>query len=126
MDNKDCIFCRIAEGLSPAQIEFKDDEVVAFWDIEPNAPTHILIIGKKHIPSLQQATDSDKELLGRLLLTANEIARRKNLEQRGYRVVINTGSDAHQVVDHLHVHLLAGGDLGPMTNAERNPVSQYS
>lgn len=121
----DCIFCRIAEGRSPAQIEYKDESVVVFWDIEPNAPTHLLVVPHKHIPTLSEAVADDKDLLGSVLLASAEVAKRRGLDHEGYRVVANTGPNAHQVVDHLHFHILGGADLGPMTTAKSNEVSQY-
>ncbi len=122
---QNCIFCRIAAGHSPAQVEYRDDEVVVFWDIQPNAPIHLLIVSKKHIPTLREAEASDAPLLGKMLLTAHEVAKRKGFDQEGYRVVVNTGTNADQVVDHLHFHILAGAALGAMTSAKGNPVSQF-
>ncbi len=121
-----CIFCRIAGGKSPAQIEYQDNDVIAFWDIQPNAPIHILVIPKQHIPTLREASRDNNAILGAMMLAAAEIARRKGLEKEGYRVVINTGSAANQIVDHIHAHLLGGAELGPMTSAKGNPVSQYT
>lgn len=125
MEQTDCIFCYIAQGKSPAQIEYQDNLVVVFWDIQPNAPVHLLVVPRKHIPTMREVTKDDSATLSVMLTTAAEIARRKGLEKGGYRLVFNTGPNAHQVVDHLHLHILGGGDLGPMTNAKPNPVSQY-
>lgn len=113
-----CIFCMIAAGQSPAQIEYQDDEIVAFWDVQPAAPVHVLIVPRKHLMSLSHTTSEDTPLLGKMLHTARDIAHSKGLEEDGYRVVINNGSDSGQVVDHLHFHLLGGTPLGPMTNAK--------
>lgn len=103
----DCIFCRIASGTIPSKKVFEDDDVIAFHDIDPKAPTHILVIPKRHIASLAVAETADQGLLGRLLLEAAAIARGQHLD-RGYRIVISTGPEGGQTVDHLHVHLLGG------------------
>jgi histidine triad (HIT) family protein len=102
-----CLFCQIASGERPATIVYRDDDVVAFRDIHPQAPTHILIIPTKHIVSVAEATVEDEGLIGRLISAAREIAQQENLG-KGYRLVINTGSQAGQSVFHLHVHLLGG------------------
>jgi len=104
-----CLFCQIAAGERPATIVYRSDDVVAFRDIHPQAPTHILIIPTKHIVSVAEATVEDEGLIGRLVTTAKEIAQQANLQ--GYRLVINTGSQAGQSVFHLHVHLLGGRAL---------------
>ncbi len=106
----ECIFCKIVNGDIPAKKVYEDDRFLAFRDINPQAPTHILIIPKKHIESLDMAEEEDRDLLGGLLLLAKEIARNQGLE-KGYRLVINTGPDAGQEVLHLHVHLLGGRAL---------------
>jgi histidine triad (HIT) family protein len=102
-----CLFCQIASGERPATIVHRSDDVVAFRDIHPQAPTHILIIPTKHIVSVAEATVEDEGLIGRLMSAAREIAQHENLSN-GYRLVINTGSQAGQSVFHLHVHLLGG------------------
>jgi histidine triad (HIT) family protein len=101
-----CLFCQIAAGERPAAIVQRHDDVIAFRDINPQAPTHILIIPVKHIVSVAEATVEDEGLIGRLISVAREIAQQENL--MGYRLVINTGSQAGQSVFHLHVHLLGG------------------
>lgn len=121
----ECIFCRIAAGRSPAQIEYQDSDVVVFWDIEPSAPTHLLVVPRKHIQTLHHASAEDKTLLGSILLAAAEVARRKGLDKEGYRIATNIGANAHQVVDHMHFHLLGGGDLGPMSSNESTPANQF-
>jgi len=103
-----CIFCRIVERSSPARIVFEDDEIVAFEDARPQAPVHILIVPRKHLASLKDATAEDVPLLGRMLMVATQLARERGLETRGYRTVFNTGSGAGQSVFHLHLHLLGG------------------
>lgn len=104
----DCIFCKIAAGEIPATRVHEDDVCVAFNDLSPQAPTHILIIPRSHVDSLDKAAPGDKETLGHLLLTAADIARDRGFAENGYRVVVNTNSDGGQTVFHLHVHLLAG------------------
>jgi histidine triad (HIT) family protein len=106
----DCIFCKIAAGTIPAKKVREDELVFAFHDIEPKAPTHILVIPKKHVASLAEAKEIDEELLGRLLLAAADIAREQQLGN-GYRLVISTGAEGGQTVDHLHVHLLGGRQM---------------
>jgi histidine triad (HIT) family protein len=103
-----CIFCRIVERRTPARIVFEDDEIVAFEDTNPQAPIHILIVPRKHLASLKDATPEDAALLGRLSLVAAQLARERGLDTKGYRTVVNTGSGAGQTVLHLHLHLLAG------------------
>lgn len=108
MEAENCIFCKIASGQIPSTKVFEDDVCLAFNDLTPQAPTHILIIPRGHIDSLDAADGSQKQMLGHLLLTAAEIARGHGFAEDGYRVVINTNSAGGQTVFHLHVHLLAG------------------
>ncbi|MBE9112596.1 histidine triad nucleotide-binding protein [Nodosilinea sp. LEGE 07298] len=108
----DTIFGKIIRKEIPANIVYEDDLCLAFTDITPKAPTHILVIPKQPIPKLADATTDDKELLGHLLLTVKEIADQHGLTENGYRVVINTGDDGGQTVYHLHLHLLGGRSLG--------------
>ena len=108
MTDKGCIFCKIASGEIPSQKVYEDETCIAFNDLDPQAPTHILVIPRDHIDSLDKATESDEAKLGRLLSAAAKIAREKGFSTGGYRVVINTNSDGGQTVFHLHVHLLAG------------------
>jgi len=107
----DCIFCRIAAGEIPAQRVHEDEHVVAFHDLHPQAPTHVLIIPRRHLVSLHAAGDEEGLLLGRLLLAAREIAERLGIGT-GYRVVTNCGASAGQSVFHLHLHVLGGRPLG--------------
>jgi len=100
---EDCIFCKIANKLAPTEILYEDEKIVAFKDINPLAPVHILIIPKKHIPSVDHVELEDKALLGELILAARKIAKEKGLE--GYKLQINVGRSAGQLVDHLHIHL---------------------
>jgi histidine triad (HIT) family protein len=105
------LFERIIKGEVPAQIIYEDDQCVAIRDINPQAPTHVLVIPKKVIPRLGEATPSDESLLGHLLLTAAEVAKREGLAENGYRVVVNQGWQAGESVPHLHVHVLGGRQL---------------
>jgi histidine triad (HIT) family protein len=103
----ECIFCRIGEGEIPSQMVYHDEEIVAFRDIHPQAPTHILIIPRKHIVSLADIKSEDLPIITHIIEAANKIAREQGTGD-GYRLVINTGGKAGQVVMHLHVHLLGG------------------
>lgn len=107
-DGSACIFCQIAAGHAPANIIDHDHLVTVFHDIRPITPIHILIIPNRHIATLNDASDADQALLGHLILKARQIATKLELDQSGYRLVINTGDDAGQTVYHLHVHLLGG------------------
>ncbi|HXH69164.1 MAG TPA: histidine triad nucleotide-binding protein [Pyrinomonadaceae bacterium] len=106
--NENCLFCKIIAGEIASAKVYEDEFCVAFNDISPQAPTHVLIIPREHLDSLDKAKKSDKETLGHLLLTAARIARQKDFAENGYRTVINTNSDGGQTVFHLHVHLLGG------------------
>ncbi len=103
----DCLFCKIAAKKIPAKLVYEDEEVFAFEDIGPQAPTHILICPRKHFASLSDATLEDQSVLGKLQLVAAQLARKLNLLQ-GYRTVVNSGEGAGQSVFHLHLHLLGG------------------
>lgn len=106
----DCLFCKIAAQQIPAKLVYEDAEVFAFADINPQAPTHILICPKRHFASLREATADDQAVLGKISLVAAELARERNLGS-GYRTVVNTGSEAGQTVFHLHMHLLGGREF---------------
>ncbi|MGB8470811.1 MAG: histidine triad nucleotide-binding protein [Candidatus Sulfotelmatobacter sp.] len=106
----DCLFCRILCGEIPSKKVYEDEHVLAFEDISPKAPTHVLIIPKKHFAGLKEAQAEDAEVIGRCHLAAAEIARQRGIEQ-GYRTVLNVGPGAGQSVFHLHVHLLGGRHL---------------
>jgi histidine triad (HIT) family protein len=103
-----CIFCRIAAGGAPAEIVLADEEAVAFRDLHPQAPTHLLVIPRRHVTSLAHAVPEDEALLGRLLAMAAEAARRAGIADGGYRVVTNVGAGAGQSVFHIHLHVLGG------------------
>jgi histidine triad (HIT) family protein len=108
MGVEDCIFCKVVDGGIPAARVYEDDVCVAFNDLHPQAPTHILIVPREHVDSLETAGQEHRSTLGHLLLAAAEIAREKGFSDDGYRVVINTNGDGGQTVFHLHVHLLGG------------------
>lgn len=110
-ETTETIFSRIIRREIPADIVYEDDLALAFKDVNPQAPVHILVIPKKPIPKLADAESQDHDLLGHLLLTVKRVAEKAGL-QNGYRVVINTGADGGQTVDHLHLHILGGRHLG--------------
>lgn len=107
----DCIFCKIASGAIPSGKVYEDDEFYAFRDINPGAPTHVLVIPRRHIGSVTEAAPEDEGMLGRLLLTANRVAESEGLVQDGFRYVINTGNWGGQSVFHLHLHVMGGRRL---------------
>jgi histidine triad (HIT) family protein len=111
MAEQNCLFCKIVAGEIPAAKVFEDDRAVVFRDINPQAPTHALVIPRQHVASLNEAGEGDESLLGHLLLVAARVAREGGLEESGYRTVINTGAGAGQSVFHIHVHLLGGRAL---------------
>jgi histidine triad (HIT) family protein len=106
------IFKRIIEREIPAAIVYEDDRCLAFRDVNPQAPTHVLVIPKKEIPSIAELTDDDDELVGHLWKVIRELAAKLGIEAGGYRVVVNCGKNAGQTVDHLHFHLLGGRSFG--------------
>jgi histidine triad (HIT) family protein len=108
----DCLFCKIAAGDIPAKIVHQDEHIVAFRDIHPQAPVHVLLIPREHIASLDAALPDHRALLGDLLLAARDLARSEGMAEDGYRTVLNVGADGGQTVHHLHVHLLGGRSLG--------------
>ena len=108
------IFSKIIAKEIPAEIVFQDDRVTAFKDINPLAPTHILIIPNKEIPTVDDVTEEDEAVLGHLFIVAQKIAREQNIAESGYRLIINCRDDGGQEVYHLHMHLLGGRRLGPM------------
>lgn len=107
----DCLFCRLIKGEIESKTVYEDDEIFAFEDINPQAPIHILITPKKHIPGLTQLGEEDKELMGKIHLVAKRIAKDRSIYQSGFRMVINSGPDAGETVKHLHFHLLGGRKL---------------
>jgi histidine triad (HIT) family protein len=104
----ECPFCRIVARQSPADVEYEDDDVLAFHDIYPKAPVHLLIVPKRHIGSVADLQPSDAELMGRCLLAARRLGEAKGFAERGYRVSVNCGPEGGQVVYHIHFHFMAG------------------
>ena len=109
-----CLFCRIVTKELPAKVVYETDEIVAFRDIHPLAPTHVLVVPKKHVGSVQDLAGEDAGLVGRMVLAAKEIAKAEGISETGYRIAMNVGPDAGQAVAHLHLHLLGGRRLGEM------------
>jgi histidine triad (HIT) family protein len=107
----DCLFCKLASGDIPADFVYESDDILAFRDIAPQAPVHILLIPRRHIASIDAADEDDGALIGSLLLVAAELAREVGISEGGYRTVLNTGDDGGQTVHHLHLHLLGGRRL---------------
>jgi len=112
----ECIFCRIVAGEIPGEIIYQDEEVIAFRDINPQAPIHLLLIPRKHIPSLAHLSEAGSSLIGHMVAIANQLAKKEGVSESGYRLVINCGEEGGQLVPHLHLHLLGGrrlsGELG--------------
>ena len=106
-----CLFCQIIKKEIPAEIVFEDDLVIAFRDIKPIVPVHILIVPKVHISSVNDLELKNIELIGKLILVGQKIAREEKIEQSGYRLIINTGKEAGQTIEHLHLHLIGGQPL---------------
>ena len=111
-----CIFCQIVSGEVPSDIVYQDEEVIAFHDIKPQAPVHLIIIPRRHIPSLVHLSQADLSLVGHMVGIANQLAKREGVAESGYRLVINCGEESGQLVPHLHLHLIGGrrlsGELG--------------
>ena len=112
MSEKDCLFCKIVDGELNAVVVYENDSLVAFRDIDPKAPTHILLIPRRHIATMNDLQESDESLAGEMFLAAARIAADEGLADDGYRVVMNCNEAAGQTVFHLHLHLLGGRDLG--------------
>ena len=110
--SSDCIFCKIINKEIPSETVFENDDVYAFRDLNPQASTHVLIIPKKHISTIDDIGEEDAELIGKLYLAASQIAAQEGLTQQGYRVVMNCKEAAGQTVFHIHLHLLGGRDMG--------------
>ena len=106
-----CIFCQIVAGKVPGEILYQDKEVIAFRDINPQSPTHLIIIPKRHTPSLAYLSEAESSLIGDMVNVANQLARREGISESGYRLVINCGEQGGQLVPHLHMHLLGGRKL---------------
>ena len=111
MSANDCLFCKIVSGDIPAEIIYRDDQVLAFRDINPRAPIHVLVIPQKHVDSLASVTDEQRDIMGKIMIVSREIAAAEGLSESGYRAVINVGLDGGQTISHLHLHLLGGRTL---------------
>jgi histidine triad (HIT) family protein len=111
MATTECIFCKIVAGELPATVVRQDEHTLAFRDINPQAPTHVLVVPKRHIPAVDALEEGDAELVGRLVLAAKEVARQEGISGAGYRLVFNNGPAAGQSVDHIHLHVLGGRQL---------------
>ncbi len=111
MSSSDCLFCRIVAGEIPATIIRSDERTVAFLDVGPQAPVHVLVVPREHVSSLETVADDQGDLLGAVLLAAREVARQEGLAEDGYRAVLNIGANGGQTVPHLHVHVLGGRSM---------------
>ncbi len=109
-----CVFCKIVKGELPAKVVYEDDLVMAFHDINPQAPVHILVIPKEHIPTVNDLEERHKELIGHIFLVIKRIAKELGIDENGYRVLVNCNRDGGQEIYHIHFHLLGGKPLGPM------------
>lgn len=109
--DQNCIFCRIIDGTNPSEMVYEDDQVIAFLDLNPAAPIHILIVPRDHIPSINHITSSQEELIGHLITTAKQLAESNGIAESGYRLIMNSGPDANQSVFHIHLHLLGGRQM---------------
>ncbi len=109
-----CVFCKIVNKELPAKVVYEDDLVMAFHDINPQAPVHILIVPKEHIPTVNDLEERHKELIGHIFLVAKKIAQDMGFAEKGYRILINCNRDGGQEIYHIHYHLFAGKPLGPM------------
>lgn len=109
-----CVFCKIAAGEIPAKVVQADDAVMAFHDIAPRAPVHVLVIPRKHIASVADSADADRDLMGRMMQMARQVAEQLGIAERGYRLIVNVREHGGQEVPHLHFHVLGGKALGPM------------
>lgn len=110
----DCLFCKIANKEIPTDIVFENEFVLAFHDVNKKAPTHVLIIPKKHIRSLNELNTENKEDIAQVMLAAKEVAKLEGVDKSGYRAIFNTNQHAGQTIDHVHLHILGGQELGPM------------
>lgn len=110
---EDCIFCKIIKGEIPSEKVYEDEDVLAFKDINPAAPIHVLIIPKKHIATLMEVTSEDNELMAKILQAVQKVAKQLGVNEKGFRLIANCGPDSGQEVMHIHFHLLAGREMGP-------------
>lgn len=107
----DCLFCKIAQGEIPANVEYEDEDLMAFHDIRPVAPSHLLIIPKEHIPAISNTQDKHEALLGKMVLRAKKLAETLDIHEKGYRLVFNVNSGGGQEVYHIHLHLIGGRQM---------------
>lgn len=107
----DCLFCKVRDGEIPSETVYENDDILAFKDVNPQAPTHILIVPRKHISSVNDLEDEDAEIMGKMLLAAQDIASFEGVAAGGYRLVVNCNADAGQTVFHIHMHLLGGRNM---------------
>jgi histidine triad (HIT) family protein len=108
----DCLFCKIVEGKIPAKKVYEDAELVAFDDIQPQAPVHVLVIPKKHVATLNDLGPGDDAVMGKMMRVAAQLARERGIADRGWRATVNVNKDAHQLVFHVHLHLMGGRSFG--------------
>ena len=111
MGQEDCVFCQVLKKKLPGKIEYEDDDLAVIWDINKQAPVHLLVIPKKHVAKLSDVEDDESDLLCKMFVVAKNMAKRLNLDEKGYRLVVNEGRDAGQSIFHLHMHLLSGRRL---------------
>lgn len=111
---ENCIFCKIINKTVPSEIIYENDSLIAISDIRPKAPTHILIISKKHIPNIDVLDENDRELISQIIYTAKDLARKNGINEKGYRLVFNVKEEGGQEVEHIHLHLLGGKKLSAM------------
>ena len=106
-----CLFCNVLEKKIPADVVYEDEHTLAFRDIRPVVPTHVLVIPRKHIAAIHELADDDADLMGKVILAARNVAKKLDLEAKGYRLVVNDGDQAGQTVHHIHVHVLGGRNM---------------
>lgn len=111
---KDCLFCKIVGGAIPAEFIYETDDVVAFPDISPQAPVHVLILPKQHYATTLELSDRAPELIGKMLEASSAIARSRNIDRSGFRLILNTNADGGQEIFHVHMHLMGGEPIGPL------------
>lgn len=110
-NNQDCVFCKIVKGELPSKKVYEDDKILAFHDIAPNAPVHVLVIPKEHIPSMNFVNEENSQTIAQIMVQIPKLAQELKVDQSGYRVVVNCGSDSGMAVEHLHFHILGGRPL---------------
>lgn len=117
----DCIFCKIINKEMNSEVVYKDETFIAFKDINPRAPIHVLVIPKKHINSVNDLKETDKELIGGLILTAKKVAEKLEIKDQGYKLAFNVGRSAGQIIDHLHLHVLGGWQTEEKVHEQKTP-----